>query len=83
MGLLFMPIPWGIVISLIVLGFAFFIRHVIEVIIEEDEVFFAIIGVFLLVYIGAAIAVGTLNPVELVRDHVIGQEVDAEEVVTL
>lgn len=78
-----MPIPWGIVISLIVLGFAFFIRHVIEVIIEEDEVFFAIIGVFFLIYIGAAIAVGALNPVELVRDHVIGHEVEAEEVVTL
>lgn len=62
-----MPFPWAILISLVILGLALLIKHFVMEIVEEENVFLGVIGVFLLVYIGAALAIGTLNPVVIVN----------------
>ena len=64
-----MIIPWGIVISLGVLGLAYLIKHFAAEVVEEENSFLGLIILFIIIYIGAAIAVGALNPVQLVRDN--------------
>lgn len=57
-----MTIPWGIIIALLVLGLAYLIKHFGLEIIEDENDFLKLIGIFLLIYVGAAIAVGVFNP---------------------
>ncbi len=57
-----MEIPWGIIISLAVLCFAFLIKQLISEIIEEKNIFLGIVIAFLFVYAAAAVAVNYLNP---------------------
>jgi hypothetical protein len=62
-----MPFPWTILISFVVLGLAYLIKHFLSSVIEEEKVFLGIVAVFLVIYIGAAIAIGSLNPIILVN----------------
>lgn len=62
-----MPFPWAILIALIVLAFAYFIKHVLMHVLEDENSFLMIIGVFFVVYIAASVAVGSLNPVTIVN----------------
>lgn len=55
-------IPWAVIISLLVLAGAYLIKHVISHIVEEEHVFLRVIAVFLVMYVGAAVAVTWLNP---------------------
>lgn len=57
-----MPIPWGVIVALGVVAFAYFIKHFLDEILEDDKEFWIVIFVFLAVYVGAAFAVGSLNP---------------------
>ena len=59
-----MPFPWAVLIAVGVLLFGLLIAHFFDEVFEERE-FWIIIFVFLIVYVGAAFAVGTLNPVLL------------------
>lgn len=61
-------IPWAVIISLGVLCFAFFIRYVLLDMVEDEDRFVWIIVFFFIVYVGAAFAVGSLNPVRFVTD---------------
>lgn len=54
--------PWALLISTFVLGLAYFIKHFLANVIEEEHDFLMVIGVFLMIYIGAAIAITWLNP---------------------
>ena len=56
-----MASPWAVIISLFVVACALVIKHFLAEIIEEEHIFMQIIGVFILVYIGAAVAIGALN----------------------
>ncbi len=55
-------IPWAVIISLFVLSIAYFIKHFLSHVIEEEKEFLMVIGVFLLIYVGAAVAITFLNP---------------------
>jgi hypothetical protein len=66
-GFLPMPFPWSIVISLTVLAFALFIKHVGLVVVEDEHAFLWLIAMFFLVYVGSAVAVGSLNPAIIVN----------------
>lgn len=65
-----MPIPWGIIIALFVLGLAYLIKHFFAEVIENEHAFMIIIGGFLTIYIFAAIAIGSLNPFSLISNPV-------------
>ncbi len=69
-----MPIPWGILIALFVLGLAYLIKHFLAEVIEEEHVFLMIIGAFLTVYAIAAIAIGSLNPLSLISSPVFADQ---------
>ena len=62
------PFPWAILISLVVVGIAYFIKEFLDGVIEDEHHFIYIILGFLVLYIGAAFLVGSLNPVTIVRD---------------
>jgi len=55
-------IPWAILISVGVLSIAFLIKHFLAEVIEQRNVFLCVIGIFIAIYIGAALAVSVLNP---------------------
>jgi hypothetical protein len=61
-----MSFPWGIPISLMVLGLAYLMKHVGEEVLEEPHLFWRGVIFFFVVYVIAAFAVGTLNPLELI-----------------
>lgn len=54
--------PWAVLISVFVVGLAYLIKHFISAVVEEENDFLCVVGVFFVLYIGAAIAVGQLNP---------------------
>ncbi|MBP9864427.1 hypothetical protein KBC54_03195 [Patescibacteria group bacterium] len=60
-----MGFPWALAIALTVLAFAYIIKYFVEKTVEEQNPFFMIIGVFLIVYVVAAFGVSYFNPVEL------------------
>ncbi len=62
-----MPIPWGVIIALGVLTFAYIIKKFLSEVIEEERVFLIIIGCFFVVYVVAAFAVGSLDPLHFVE----------------
>ncbi|MFZ2803902.1 MAG: hypothetical protein WA001_01640 [Patescibacteria group bacterium] len=57
-----MPIPWAVIIAIGLLGFALLIKYFFDDILEEDNGFFILVFAFFVVYAGAALAVGSLNP---------------------
>lgn len=65
-----MPIPWGVIISLFVFGLAYLIKTFISEVIEDEHTFIAIIGGFLIVYVFAALAVGSVNPITMISTQV-------------
>lgn len=65
-----MSIPWGILISLIVVLFAVLIKYIFSEVLEDEHVFLGVIGIFLAIYIAAAVAVGALNPLQLISSAV-------------
>jgi hypothetical protein len=56
-----MPTPWAVIISLGVLAFAILIDHFFSEVFEEQLLHF--VGVFFVIYVIAAFAVGRLNPI--------------------
>lgn len=57
-----MMFPWAVLIALTVLAFAYFIKHFAIHVVEDGDAFLMIIGVFFIVYVIAAAAVGILDP---------------------
>ena len=54
--------PWAVVISLVVLGLAHVIKHFVNHTVEHHNAYLIIIAAFLVIYVAAAFAVGSLNP---------------------
>jgi len=48
---------WAILVSLIVLGLAYLLKDFMEIIVESMNTFLVIIGIFLVLYVGATIFV--------------------------
>jgi hypothetical protein len=48
---------WAILVSLIVLGMAYLLKDFMEIVVEPMNAFFVIIGIFLIIYVGATIFV--------------------------
>lgn len=69
-----MTIPWGVLVAFFVLGLAYLIKSFLAEIIENEHTFLAIIGGFLIVYIFAALIVGSLNPITLVSTQVFADQ---------
>jgi hypothetical protein len=55
-------IPWAVIISFVVLSFAYIIKNFLSNVIENEHEFLTIIGIFLVIYVGAAVAITFLNP---------------------
>lgn len=55
--------PWSILIAFIVLILAHSIKYFVNHVVEDDHTYLGVIGVFFLIYIVAALAINTLNPV--------------------
>lgn len=62
--------PWTLLVASIILLFALLIKHLFEGVIEDEHTFLGIIGIFLLCYIAAAVAIGTLDPLRLLPTEV-------------
>ena len=48
---------WAILVSLVVLGITYLIRNFVDEVVEFRSSFFVVIGIFFILYIGAAIFV--------------------------
>jgi len=48
---------WAVLVSLVILGLAYLVRKFMDEIVEVRNTFFIIIGIFLVLYVGAAIFV--------------------------
>lgn len=48
---------WAVLVSLIVLGLAYLLKDFMEVVVESMNTFLVIIGIFLVLYVGATIFV--------------------------
>ncbi len=59
-----MGFPWAIAIALTILALAYIIKHFVEKTVEEQNPFLMIIGIFLAIYVVAAIGVSYFNPIE-------------------
>jgi hypothetical protein len=69
-------VPWAVVISLGVLCLAFLIRYLAVEVIEDENHFVWIILFFFIAYAGAALAVGSLNPIHFITDGLAGTSDD-------
>ncbi|MEK7115882.1 MAG: hypothetical protein AAB879_00625 [Patescibacteria group bacterium] len=54
--------PWHLIIAFFVLGMALLIKHLFAEIIEEEHAFVSIVGVFLIIYVAAALTMSMLMP---------------------
>lgn len=48
---------WAVLVALVILGLAYLVRNFLDEIVEVRNTFFIIIGIFLVLYVGAAIFV--------------------------
>lgn len=55
--------PWSILIALIILMLAHSIKYFINTVVEDEHTYLGAIGIFFILYIVAALAINTLNPV--------------------
>ncbi|GEM_PF-3375507 len=69
-----MPIPWGVIIALFVLGLAYLIKHFLERVLEDQKPFTIMVVAFFAIYIIAAVAIGTFNPFKLVSSQAYADE---------
>lgn len=76
-----MTIPWAVLIALAVLGLAYLVKHVACEIIEEENEFFYIVTIFIVVYVSAALAINALNPTS--RQHETYSAVFEEKTVSI
>ncbi|GEM_PF-5599788 len=54
--------PWAIVVALAVLGLAFLLKYMTSDVVEDQRLFLWLAGIFILLYVLAAWAIGSLNP---------------------
>ena len=57
-----MGIPWGVLISLVIVGLAYLIKHFVDQVAEEEHHFWGAVAVFFLIYAIAAIGIAFVNP---------------------
>jgi len=62
-----MDIPWGILISLVIVGLAYLIKYFVDQVAEEKHHFWGAIAVFFVMYAVAAIGIAFVNPHNMVQ----------------
>lgn len=56
---------WVLFIAFIILSFALFVRYFADEVLDEEHHFIPVVVAFLIAYAVAAIAIGLLNPLDL------------------
>lgn len=53
---------WIPLIAILTLALALLLKYLVSDVIEEDNVFLGLIGIFLMIYVLAAVAISWMNP---------------------